>query len=149
MSVLPDVSQLVALAPRGPGRVHLHLPGYRPGRKLRSQDNAPLCGVFVHRDAQQAPLTQARLWPTVRATWAGSGDAGPRYWCGPCLGRLVELLDMQDSLIGDAVARINLAKANACNATLTPPENMGSVAGAGGEPNDRDGVGLTPPAHGT
>jgi hypothetical protein len=100
-----ELDALVALAPRGAGRIHLHLPGYQPGNKTRSQDNAPLCGAFVHRGIDQASLQVALDWPHVRATWAGSGDAGPRYWCPPCLGRLVALLGMEDDMIRSALVR--------------------------------------------
>lgn len=109
----PDLTRLIVLAPKGSGRMHLHLPGYRPGKKLRTQGNAPLCGVFVYPDLEQASLEQGRLWTRVRATWAGSGDAGSRYWCPPCLGRLVELFALQDSLIGDVAARIAMINKSA------------------------------------
>lgn len=109
----PDLTRLIVLAPKGSGRMHLHLPGYRPGKKQRSQDNAPLCGVFVHRGVEQASLETGRLWTRVRASWAGSGDAGSRYWCPPCLGRLVELFALQDSLIGDVAARIAMINKSA------------------------------------
>lgn len=101
-----DLTQLVALEPPGAGRIHLHLPGYQPGKKARSQDNAPLCGVFVYADARQVGLDVARLWTHVRPMWAGSEITGERYWCPPCLGRLVELLRLQDSLVGEAMAQI-------------------------------------------
>jgi hypothetical protein len=131
-----DLSQLVALAPPAAGRVHLHLPGYQPGKKQRSQDNAPLCGVFVPRGLDQVVLDVAQDWPHVRATWAGSGDAGNRYWCPPCLGRLVVLLGRQDDLIRDATRVVNLAKANASTASLTPHTDVGNVPGVsqGGTP---------------
>jgi len=122
-----DLSALVALAPPGAGRIHLHLPGYRPGRKVRTQDNAPLCGVFVHRGVEEVALEVAQHWPHVRASWAGSGDAGARYWCPPCLGRLVVLLDDGDALIRQAVRWVGLAKANSLTASLTPPGDVGSV----------------------
>lgn len=114
-----DLRDLVALAPQGAGRIHLHLPGYQPGRKTRSQDNAPLCGVFVHRGVEQASLQLALDWPHVRATWAGSGDAGARYWCPPCLGRLVALLGMQDDTIRSALVRQRQ------EAGLTPQADVG------------------------
>lgn len=123
MSATCDLSQLVALAPPGAGRIHLHLPGYQPGKKIRSQKNAPLCGVFVPRDLSQAPLDVAQHWPHVRASWAGSGDAGTRHWCPPCLGRLVVLLGLQEALVRNAV----LAVANGSNVNLTPTENVGNV----------------------
>jgi hypothetical protein len=139
-----DLSKLVALAPPGAGRIHLHLPDYQPGNKPRSQDNAPLCGVFVHRGLEQAPLDVALDWPHVRATWAGSGDAGERYWCGPCLGRLVELLGYQDDMIRTAMAVVSLAQVNNQNASLTPHMDMGSV------PLVRpDGPETEPEGHGT
>lgn len=122
-----DLSELVALAPPGAGRIHLHLPGYQPGKKSRSQDNAPLCGVFVPRDLEHASLDVALLWRIARATWAGSGDGGTRYWCPPCLGRLVELLDMQDSLVRQAWAVVSLAQANNQNVSLTPLVDVGNV----------------------
>jgi hypothetical protein len=117
--VTPDLGALVALAPQGAGRIHLHLPGYQPGKKTRSQDNAPLCGVFVHRGVEQASLQVALDWPHVRATWAGSGDAGARYWCAPCLGRLVALLGMEDDLIRSALVRQRQ------KGDLTPQADMG------------------------
>jgi hypothetical protein len=124
-----DLASLVALEPPGAGRIHLHLPGYRPGKKVRSQANAPLCGVFVYADARQVGLDVARLWTHVRPIWAGSEMAGERYWCPPCLGRLVELMNLQDSLVGDAMAKIKLAQANESDSSLTPPVNVGNLPG--------------------
>lgn len=116
-----DLAQLVAIAPPGAGRIHLHLPGYKPGRKRRSQANAPLCGVYVYRDQPQASLEIASNWPHVRATWAGSGDAGARYWCPPCLGRLTVLLGEQDGLIRRAQLTVSRLRDEAGNQGLTPP----------------------------
>jgi len=143
----PGLEALVALEPPGPGRIHLHLPGFRPGRKERSQDNAPLCGVFVHRGLNQVRLDVARLWTHVRPTWAGSEMTGERYWCPPCLGRLVVLLDIQDHLVGLVVAK--LVPANQRDG-LTPHAAMGNVGHAGGETQSSMGTESgTPPAPGT
>jgi len=140
-----DLTSLVALEPPGPGRIHLHLPGYQPGKKTRTQSNAPLCGVFVYADARQVQLDVARLWTHVRPTWAGSEMVGERYWCPPCLGRLVVLLNMQDSLVGDAMAMIKLAQANGSQYSLTPTESVGTVLDVGGETQNPTGIGVRPP----
>jgi hypothetical protein len=125
-----DLSKLVALAPPGAGRIHLHLPGYQPGKKPRSQGNAPLCGVFVYADAEQVSVREAAQWPHYRVTWNGSGDGGDRYWCPPCLGRLVVLLLLVDDVIDDAMAAVHIASAKAPDSSLTPPTDVGSVPGA-------------------
>lgn len=139
-----DLSALVALEPPGAGRIHLHLPGYRPGKKQRTQANAPLCGVFVYSDLNQVALDVARLWTHVRPTWAGSEMAGERYWCPPCLGRLVELLSLQDHIVAQAEIR------QRTNPGLTPHVDMGNVIGAGGDqPTTGMVSGQTPPAPAT
>lgn len=129
MSTIYDLSKLVALAPAGAGRIHLHLPGYQPGKKARSQRNAPLCGVFVHADAEQASVREAAQWPHYRATWNGSGDGGDRYWCPPCLGRLVVLLQLVDVVVRDAIGAVTSASVANLDSGLTPPTDMGSVPG--------------------
>lgn len=91
MSTTCDLSKLVALQPTTEGAtVHLALPGYRPGKKSRSQGNAPLCGVFVHADQSAGPLAEGLLWANQ-----GAG----RRLCRSCVGHLCSLLEVDQLVV--------------------------------------------------
>lgn len=86
-----DLAELVALQPTAEAAtVHLALPGYQPGRKARSYDGAPLCGVFVHYDQLVGPLAEGLLW--------ANQEAGRRL-CRACIGHLCSLLDVDQLVV--------------------------------------------------
>lgn len=91
----PDLSGLVALQPTAESAtVHLSLPGYQPGRKTRSQGNAPLCGAFVHARQAAGPLAEGLLWVDQ-----GTG----RRLCRPCVGHLCSLLEVDQLVVRLAI----------------------------------------------
>lgn len=87
----PDLAELVAMQPTAEGStVHLALPGYRPGKKERGQDNAPLCSAFVHRAQTTGSLAEAILW-----AHQGYG----RRFCRSCIGHLCYLIGVSEQVV--------------------------------------------------
>lgn len=120
-----DLSRLVALQPTSEGAtVRLALPGYQPGKKPRSQDNAPLCGVFVHADQPTGPLAEALLW-------VSQGDG--RRLCRSCVGHLCSLLEVDQLVVrlamlaqqADLIDDVSVATRMAVGLGLDTPHGHG------------------------
>ena len=97
------MTEIFAVAPSSTGNtIHLHLPGYKPGRKSRSTGGtATLCGGASVVRATTAPLTEALSWPD---THKDCGCPRPGWvWCKPCLGHAVHLAGAVD-LVLDLIA---------------------------------------------
>lgn len=77
--------------------VHLHQPGYQPGKKRRSvQDGGALCNVSVH-GCELVPLDEA-----LALVPGGSPIGVPLRWCHVCVGHAAAI----HGLLGQVLAQI-------------------------------------------
>jgi hypothetical protein len=98
----PDLSGLIAFYPTAQAsQIHLHLPGYQPGKKARSMGNAPLCGGFVHMpaDTDTSPLAEALSWPQKERRGSPA-----MTWCPKCIGHLTVIMGAEDIMVRRAIA---------------------------------------------
>lgn len=91
-----DRATIVAVPPAGGRIIHLHLPGYRPGKRRRSVDDSALCGVNVSLRFG-TPLGEALCWTAREPT---PPDPRPRWmWCRHCTGHVVARLGLADHVL--------------------------------------------------
>jgi hypothetical protein len=101
-------------------RMHLHLPDYKPSRRLRGHDS-PLCGQFAYTKDKR-PLA-----------WLIDNQVDTWRWCRSCIGHLVEVLDrphwvIQWVFIAQDTARSVESAAKASDAQpATYPERPGPM----------------------
>lgn len=90
------MTEILAVAPQAGAVIHLHVAGYRPGKKPRSVERVGLCNINLHMtDQNTAPLAEALSWPDKTC---GCWTPGWR-WCRTCLGHAATLAGIVDHVL--------------------------------------------------
>lgn len=95
------MAPILTALPRGGRTRHLHLPGYRPGKRPRScAATSSLCGVSV-LGCQLVPLPES-----IGMRPSGTDPCPGWLWCRPCVGHAVGLAGLATEVLGLVIARI-------------------------------------------
>lgn len=89
------MTEILAIEPSPASSIiHLHIPGYQPGKKTRSiGDVASLCNGATATRRPTAPLADALSW---EGTHKDCGCRRPNWqWCRPCIGHAVAIARLQ------------------------------------------------------
>lgn len=96
------MTEILAVQPSQLGRIlHLHLPGYQPGRKRRpSPEAVAMCGINI--GDLRISLSSAADLRRIQ-----TGFIRPPDWCRTCIGHAVLECGLADQVIATLIAAMS------------------------------------------